>query len=139
MLERLASADLPAVWVTGDTVYGGSGPLRRWLQERRQPYVLALASNDEVDLPWGRTSYHVSTQEIALHAVTADSWQRMSAGAGAKGPRLYDWAFVRLVPPPQSGCEQALLIRRPLDAPSDPKELVKASPSRLLARYWRRW
>jgi SRSO17 transposase len=125
MLERLAGADLPAAWVTGDTVYGGSGPLRRWLQERRQPYVLAIASNDEVDLPWGRTSYHVSAQEIALHAVTAQSWQRVSAGAGAKGPRLYDWALVRLVPPPQPGFEQALLIRRPLDAPSDPKELVK--------------
>jgi len=49
----------------------------------------------------------------------------VSAGAGAKGPRLYDWALVRLVPPPQSGFAQALLIRRPLDAPSDPQELVK--------------
>lgn len=125
MLARLASADLSAAWVTGDTVYGGSGPLRRWLQERRHPYVLALASNDEVDLPWGRTAYHVSAQEIALHAVAADSWQRVSAGAGAKGPRLYDWALVRLAPPPQSGFEQALLIRRPLDAPSDPENLVK--------------
>jgi SRSO17 transposase len=125
MLERLAGAGVAAAWVTGDTVYGGSGPLRRWLQERRQPAVLALASNDAVDLPWGRTSYHVSTQEIALHAVKAESWQRVSAGAGAKGPRLYDWALVRLVPPPQPGFEQALLIRRPLDAPSDPAELVK--------------
>jgi SRSO17 transposase len=125
MLERLASAEVPAAWVTGDTVYGGSGPLCRWLQQRRQPYVLALASNDGVDLPWGHTSYHVSTQEIALHAVPAESWQRVSAGAGAKGPRLYDWALVRLVPPPQAGFEQALLIRRPLDAPSDPTELVK--------------
>jgi SRSO17 transposase len=124
MLERLAALDLPAAWVTGDTVYGGSGPLRRSLQERHQPYVLALASNDQVDLPWGHTHYHVSTQEIALHAVPGESWQRVSAGAGAKGPRLYDWALVRLVAPPQSGFEQALLIRRPLDAPEDPKELA---------------
>jgi SRSO17 transposase len=125
MLDRLVAVNLPAAWVTGDTVYGGSGPLRRWLQERRQPYVLALASNDEVDLPWGHTSYHLSAQEIAVHAVPSESWQRVSAGAGAKGPRLYDWALVRLVPPQQPGFEQALLIRRPLDAPADPKELVK--------------
>jgi SRSO17 transposase len=125
MLARLAALELPSAWVTGDTVYGGSGPLRRWLQERRQPYVLALASTDDVDLPWERTSYHVSAQEIALHAVTANAWQRVSAGVGAKGPRLYDWALVRLVPPPQAGFEQALLIRRPLDAPADPEELVK--------------
>jgi len=125
MLERLAAREVPGAWVTGDTVYGGSGPLCRWLQERDQPYVLALASNDGVDLPWGRTSYHVSTQDIAVHAVPAASWQRVSAGVGAKGPRLYDWALVRLMPPPQAGFEQALLIRRPLEAPSDPKELVK--------------
>jgi SRSO17 transposase len=53
----LVAAGLPAawVWVTGDTVSGGSGPLHAWVEGRRQPYVLALASNDGVDLPWGRT------------------------------------------------------------------------------------
>ena len=124
MLARLAAAGLPAAWVTGDTVYGGSGPLRQWLEGRRQPYVLALASNDGVDLPWGRTHYHLPVDEIAQHAVAPAQWQRRSAGNGAKGPRLFDWALVRLLPPPQSGFEQALLIRRPLDAPDDPKELA---------------
>src|SRR5262249_7965184 len=65
MLERLRAAGLPAAWVTGDTVYGGSGPLRAWLEEQSQPYVLAIAKNDGVDLPHGRTAYHVSAQEIA--------------------------------------------------------------------------
>ncbi len=124
MLARLVAAGLPAAWVTGDTVYGGSGPLRAWLEGRRQPYVLALASNDGVDLPWGRTHYHLPVEEIARHAVTPEQWQRRSAGDGAKGPRLYDWALVRLLPPQQSGFEQALLIRRPLDAPDDPKQLA---------------
>jgi SRSO17 transposase len=124
MLARLAEAELPAAWVTGDTVYGGSGPLRAWLEARRQPYVLALASNDGVDLPWQRTAYHLPVGEIARHAVAPDQWQRRSAGDGAKGPRLYDWALVRLVAPQQPGFEQALLLRRPLDAPDDPKELA---------------
>jgi len=124
MLARLGAAGLPAAWVTGDTVYGGSGPLRGWLEGRRQPYVLALASNDGVDLPWQRTYYHLPVEEIALHAVPTQQWQRLSAGDGAKGPRLFDWALVRLVLPQQSGFEQALLIRRPLDAPDDPKELA---------------
>jgi SRSO17 transposase len=56
--------------------------------------------------------------------VTPEPGQRRSAGDGAKGPRLYDWALGRLLPPQQSGFEQALLIRRPLDAPADPKQLA---------------
>ena len=47
-----------------------------------------------------------------------------SAGDGAKGPRLYDWALVPLAAPRVAGFEQALLIRRPLDAPDDPKQLA---------------
>src|SRR5258707_3136667 len=42
LLERARAAGLPAAWVTGDTVYGGSTPLRAWLEEQRQPYVLAV-------------------------------------------------------------------------------------------------
>jgi SRSO17 transposase len=124
MLARVDAAGLPAAWVTGDTVYGGSGPLRAWLEDRRQPYVLALASNDGVDLPWGSIHYHLPVDQIAGHAVAPAQWQRRSAGEGAKGPRLFDWALVRLLPPQQPGFEQALLIRRPLDAPEDPKELA---------------
>jgi SRSO17 transposase len=147
MLARVAAAGLPAAWVTGDTVYGGSGPLRAWLEGQRQPYVLALATNDGVDLPWGRTHYHLPVDEIARHAVAPAQWQRRSAGDGAKGPRLYDWALVRLLPPAQPGFEQALLIRRPLDAPADPKELayyLTFAPSgtlleTLIAVAGRRW
>lgn len=127
MLARLGEAGLPAAWVTGDSVYGGSGPLRAWLEERRQPYGLAIASNDQVDLPWQGATYRIAAQEIAQRAVTPPQWRRLAAGEGAKGPRIYDWALVRLAPLQQAGLEgfeQALLIRRPLDAPDDPKELT---------------
>ncbi len=124
MLERLHAAGLPAAWVTGDTVYGGSGPLRTWLEEQRQPYVLAIAKNDGVDLPFGKTAMHVSAQEIAAYALDPHDWHRLSAGDGSKGPRLSDWALVRLAAPSAAGFEQALLIRRPLDAPDDPKKLA---------------
>jgi SRSO17 transposase len=124
MLERVRAAGLPAAWVTGDSVYGGSGPLRAWLEEQPQPYVLAIASNDGVDLPYGKTAMHVSAQEIAQYALDPHDWHRLSAGDGSKGPRLYDWAFVRLAAPRAAGFEQALVIRRPLDAPHDPKKLA---------------
>ena len=38
--------------------------------------------------------------------------------------RLYDWALVPLAAPSAPGFEQALLIRRPVDAPDDPKQLA---------------
>jgi SRSO17 transposase len=46
--------------------------------------------------------------------VPADGWHRLSAGAGAKGPRLYDWAFLpfRGAVPAEWG--KGLLIRRSL-------------------------
>jgi len=126
MLERLCAAGLPAAWVTGDTVYGGSGPLRAWLEEQRQPYVLAITANDGVDLPTGdQTSMHVLPKEIAAYALDPHEWRRLSAGDGSKGARLYNWAFVPVAPPTAAaGFEQALLIRRPLDAPDDPKKLA---------------
>ena len=147
MLARVRAAGLPAAWVTGDTVYGGSGALRAWLEEQPQPYVLAIASNDGVDLPWQGATYHVSAEEVARYALSADAWQRRSAGEGSKGPRLYDWAFVRLDAPVVAGFEQALLIRRPLDAPDDPKKLayyltfapVGTLVETLLAVAGRRW
>jgi hypothetical protein len=75
--------------------------------------VLALASNDGVDLPWKGVTYHLPVQEVITHAVT--SWHRMSAGEGAKGPRLYDWALVPLARPAQEGFCHWLLVRRSLD------------------------
>jgi SRSO17 transposase len=133
MLERVRTAGMPAAWVTGDTVYGGNTALRAWLEEQRQPYVLAIAANDGVDLPTGdgpngeQTSMHVLPKEIAAYALDPHEWRRLSAGDGSKGARLYDWAFVPLAPPTTVGFEQALLIRRPLDAadaPDDPKKLA---------------
>jgi SRSO17 transposase len=64
MLQRVCAAGLPAAWVTGDTVYGGNTPLRAWLEEQRQPYVLAIAANDGVDLPGGG-----SGPDIPMHVL----------------------------------------------------------------------
>lgn len=51
MLQRLWAGGLEVAWVTGDEVYGGSGPLRAWLESEQRAFVLALAVNDGVDLP----------------------------------------------------------------------------------------
>lgn len=48
MVQRALDAGVPAAWVVGDEVYGSDGKLRRSLEERGQPYVLAVRSNHPV-------------------------------------------------------------------------------------------
>jgi SRSO17 transposase len=124
MLARLRADGLLAAWVTGDTVYGGSPTFRTWLEAQRQPYVLAIAASDGVDLPYGEATMHVLPEEIAQYALDPPDWRRLSAGDGAKGPRLYEWALVPLAAPSAVGFEQALLTRRPVGASDDPKQLA---------------
>ena len=110
MLTRLREAELPARWGTGDTVYGGCGYLRQWVQEQRQAYVLALASNDGVDsVSHGVVSPHVPIKDLAPHL--SKECFRVSMGAGAKGERWFDWAQGPLAPTGIPGWDQWLLVR----------------------------
>jgi SRSO17 transposase len=53
-----------------------------------------------------------------LEDVPADGWQRLSAGDGAKGPRLYDWAYLPCGwLDAERGWQKGLLIRRKLAQP----------------------
>ena len=84
MLERAFDAGVPCRWVTGDEVYGGDRTLRLVLEQRRQPFVLAVACNEPL---WHGGPVYRPAQEIAAQ-LPATAWQRLSAGAGTKGPRL---------------------------------------------------
>jgi SRSO17 transposase len=53
--------------------------------------------------------------------VPPEAWHRLSAGEGAKGPRLYDWAYLPYRGGAPAGWTKGLLIRRKLD---DPDELT---------------
>ncbi|ATB34038.1 IS701 family transposase [Melittangium boletus] len=91
MLQRAFDAGLRPEWVVGDEVYGRDGELRRFLESQSQRYVLAVASNTYA---W-RGVEQVTAGEV-LKEVKRREWTRLSAGAGAKGPRWYDWARVRV-------------------------------------------
>src|SRR5262249_9636364 len=43
---------------------------------------------------------------------TEECWERISAGNGAKGPRVYDWAWVPLHRRPEPEWGHWLLVRR---------------------------
>lgn len=115
MIERALDAGVPCSWVAGDEVYGGDRRLRVWLESREQAFVLAVAKSE---LLWWQGPQYVKAQEIA-HALPARAWQRLSAGAGAKGERLYDWALAPLwrlqLTPEEKRWGHYLLVRRSLD------------------------
>ncbi len=124
LLERALAAGVPAAWVTGDSIYGGDRRLRVWLEQQEQPFVLAVTSAEplwaKLDGSWGQPR-----ADLIAARIPAEAWQRLSAGVGAKGPRWYDWARVRLARLQLSAEEQRwehwLLVRR---SRSDPTEVA---------------
>ena len=71
--------------MTADSVYGADHILRRWLQERGLGYVLAVTRAQRLGF---------SRVEDRVAEIPAGLWHRLSAGDGAKGPRLHDWAYL---------------------------------------------
>jgi SRSO17 transposase len=111
MLTRALDAGVPAAWVAGDEVYGANPGLRAELEARQIGYVLAVACDHRVVA--GGDTYRA---DALLGQVPARAWQQVSCGKGAKGHRLYDWAFIRLdhhgpVPGEQAG-QHWLIVRR---------------------------
>jgi SRSO17 transposase len=110
MLERAHAAGLPLAWVTADSVYGADHALRRWLQAQKLGYVLAVSKAQRLGF---------ARVEDRVAGLPATSWQRLSAGDGAKGPRLYDWAYLPYGGDAAPGWEKGLLIRRSIAQPDE--------------------
>jgi hypothetical protein len=99
--------------VTADAVYGGDPALRVWLEDRGVSYVLAVKGTEPL-VPATRRSARATAIQLAT-SVPAEQWVACSAGHGAKGRRLYDWARIQLATPAAGGCARWLLVRRRRD------------------------
>lgn len=113
MLKRAAAADVPFGWVSGDSVYGDFRSIRLWLETVPRGYVMAVSSKEYVTINW----HQVRISKILEH-LPSDGWETLSAGEGAKGPRLYDWLLIETMPPLVEGWRRWLLIRRSISDPS---------------------
>jgi SRSO17 transposase len=116
MVMRALGEGVEARWLAADSVYGDDPQLRADLEEERLGYVMATSKNDAA-LPIG-------IGQKPLSGVIADqdpsAWQRLSAGAGSQGPRLYDWQLVELSTFPDPRWRRGLLVQRNI---SDPTEI----------------
>jgi SRSO17 transposase len=124
MLERALDAGVPAAWVTGDEIYGGNRRLRMWLEERRQPFVLAVSATESL-FRYDVDGLRQTRAATIAAALPAEAWQVLSAGAGTKGPRTYRWAWTDLFRIGWRGWRHALLVRERL-APDERGEYERA-------------
>jgi SRSO17 transposase len=94
MIERAIGAGVPFSWVAADSVYGVGG-VEMALRRAGKGYVLGVASTTQCH-SWDKPEPVSGPAEAIAAALPASRWVRLSAGAGTKGPRLYDWAYLEL-------------------------------------------
>ena len=137
MLERAFAAGLPHRWIKADEIYGQDRRLRLWLEEREQPFVLAVSSQEEPWIWWDKASRQIRVDQIAPQ-VPEEGWHRLSAGSGSKGERLYAWALVELFRWGTQPGTHRLLVRHSLENPEERAYYVVFSPrgASLQALVW---
>jgi SRSO17 transposase len=123
MLEQAFQGGVPVRWVTGDSVYGDDRRLRMWLEAQERAYVLAVSGKEYVWLGW-----HQRQVKTVLATLPDDGWTRLSAGAGTKGPRWYDWYWLPVAAPLQAAWRRWLLVRRSVSDPTDRTAFVVFAP-----------
>ena len=123
MLQRAFDTGIPAAWVTGDSVYGDNRSLRLWLEARAHAYVMAVSGKEYV---WRVGRQH--PVKTLLAELGTEGWCRLRAGAGAKGPRWYDWQWLALARPLHPDWRRWLLVRRSLHDPTDLTAYVVFAP-----------
>ncbi|WFU04686.1 IS701 family transposase (plasmid) [Rhizobium sp. CB3171] len=119
MLAQALDRGVPCAWVLADAAYGGDYQTRRMLEERRQPYVLAVRSNHTLRMLTDQGLLQTDPKEMAEELPVA-AWTACPAGEGAKGLRLYDWARIALPYVVEEGYARYVLIRK---SRTDPRAL----------------
>lgn len=119
MLQRARDAGAVFGWFTADEAYGDNPGLRAWLEAQDINYVMAISCDQRFSTPTRR----MRADELAALAPQR-GWQRLSAGAGSKGDRLYDWLLID----PGNDAHH-LLIRRSISKPSELAYYIVHSPT----------
>jgi SRSO17 transposase len=116
MIGRAIAAGVPFAWFTADETYGQAKWLQAWLEEQAVSYVMAIRCSDTVT-----TSAGEQRADALIAAAPSRAWQRLSTGAGAHGPREFDWVRILVRPGGRPGRGHWLLARRSV---SDPNEIA---------------
>lgn len=116
---------MSAAWVTGDEVYGSDGGLRRWLEEQKRPYVLAVRANQ-----YAWVGFRESTVAALAKSLPKRAWHKVTIAAGSKGLRRYAWAWVPINHALGPQWRRWLLVRKSLDQDEELAYYLAAGPAR---------
>jgi SRSO17 transposase len=109
MLTRLLETGRDIDWFTADEAYGDNPGLRTWLEDNDINYVMAVSCDHRFATPKGAAR----ADELARTA-PRKGWQRLSAGQGSKGHRLYDWLLLD-----PGADDHLLMVRRSISKPDE--------------------
>jgi SRSO17 transposase len=151
MLKHAWTQGVPMEWVTGDEAYGDHADLRDLVASAGKKYVLAVSLNTPawrerqpiMEPTKGKTGRPrqkprlaegaVAWETVAVIAATLapSAWHRLTVGQGEKGPRIYDWAAVRIVEKRCAvpGPDGWLLIRRSISVPTELAYYLSNAPA----------
>jgi SRSO17 transposase len=129
MLKRTLDAGVPAGWVTADSVYGSTYQLRPAIVKRHRRYVMGVTSTQAIWV-WHNGAPRQRPLRDVVQEVAPESWTRLSAGDGAKGPRVYDWAWGRIRESTvQPGWLEWWVARRSLSDPTEFAYYLACAPA----------
>jgi SRSO17 transposase len=94
MIDRAIAAGVPFAWVTADTVYG-TGDVEMALRRAGTGYVLGVSATSQFN-SWGAKPPVAGTAAEIAGNLDPSAWHPLSAGAGSKGERVFDWAYLEL-------------------------------------------
>jgi SRSO17 transposase len=94
MIEGAIASDVPFSWVAGDSIYG-VGEIAMLLRRAGKGYVLGVTSSHHF-CSWSTKLAVAGTAAEIAETLDPVDWQRLSAGSGTKGERMYDWAYLEL-------------------------------------------
>jgi SRSO17 transposase len=121
LLERTLAGGVPARWVTADCVYGADYQFRQAVVKHELGYVVGVTSTQALWV-WEQGVPRQRPIRTVVERIGADAWTQLSAGDGAKGPRVYDWAWGAIRESAvQDGWVEWWVARRSL---SDPTEIA---------------
>ncbi|MDX2939556.1 IS701 family transposase [Streptomyces ipomoeae] len=91
LVTRALASPLPFSRVTADALYGQDRQFRRMPEEAGLGYAVAVPKSQQIKSLAGCRRI-----DQLIGDAPDDAWERLSCGAGAKGPHLYDRAAAQL-------------------------------------------
>ena len=134
LIDRAVAARVPAAWIAGDEVYGADPRLRAAIRGHHLGYVMAIAANRRVPTQAGPMRVDALPALIPTYA-----WQTHSAGVGAHGPRLYSWAWFRLLAEDDTDTGVHHLLIRRNDTTGELAYYAATAPSLSRCAPWSPW